>query len=92
MPSRIGIWKTDPTEPTKYGFESTVPTGVEQYQLPSGRIIDNKLFKYLIHEKGVYYEAGKPDTPITEYMFVEPVPLFSATIESLCQLAPRCKW
>ena len=87
LPSRIGIWKTDPTEPTKYGFESTVPGGVEQYQLPSGRIIDNKLFKYLIHEKGVYYEAGKPDTPITEYMFVEPVPLFSATIESLCQLA-----
>ena len=87
LPSRMGMFKTNPTEPTKYGFESTVPSGTEQYELPDGQILNNKVFKYLLHEKGVFYEAGKLDAPIEEYLQYEPVPLFAPTIDSLCQLA-----
>ncbi len=86
LPSRMGILKTD-TEPTKYGFEFKIPSGVEQYQLPDGEVINNKIFKYLLHEKAVFYEGGKPDVPVEEYLQYEPVPLFAPTIESLCQLA-----
>ena len=45
LPSRMGILKTNPTEVTKYGFEGSVPSGVEQYQLPDGEILNNKVFK-----------------------------------------------
>ena len=86
LPSRMGILKTD-TEPTKYGFEFKIPSGVEQYQLPDGEVINNKIFKYLLHEQAVFYEGGKPDVPVEEYLQYEPVPLFAPTIESLCQLA-----
>ena len=40
LPSRMGILKTD-TEPTKYGFEFKIPSGVEQYQLPDGEVCSN---------------------------------------------------
>lgn len=75
------------TEPTKYGFRFSIPTGLTQYQFWDGTISDNKLYQYLAGEKGLYFEAGKPDAPVEEHIAFEPIPLFKPTIEALCQLA-----
>ena len=82
----LGIIKTSPTKPNRYGFKFDVPTGIDQVQLFDGTILQNAIFKYLCSDKAVYFEDGSTDTPIEEYLFFEPVPLFSATIEALCQL------
>jgi len=82
----LGIIKTSPTKPNRYGFKFDVPTGIDQVQLFDGTILQNAIFKYLCSDKAVYFEEGSTDTPIEEYLFFEPVPLFSATIEALCQL------
>ena len=82
----LGIIKTSPTKPNRYGFKFDVPTGIDQVELFDGTILQNAIFKYLCSDKAVYFEEGNTDTPIEEYLFFEPVPLFSATIEALCQL------
>ena len=83
----LGIIKTSPTKPTRYGIKVEVPTGVSQVQLCDGTILENKIFRYLADNKSIYFEEGKPDVPIEECLYFGSVPLFAPTIDALCELA-----
>lgn len=67
----------------RYGFRYEIPTGISQYQFFDGSIVDNKVFSYL---KGftVYFQNSVFDFEIVDF---EPIPLFSATIDAICELA-----
>ena len=83
----LGVIKTSPTKPSKYGVKVAVPTGIDQLELYDGSILQNKVFKYLVDNKSIYFEEGKPDIPVEEFLYFDDVPLFAPTIDALCELA-----
>ena len=83
----LGIIKTSPTKPSKYGVKVAVPTGINQLELYDGSILENKIFKYLVDNKSIYFEEGRPDIPVEEFLYFDDVPLFAPTIDALCELA-----
>ena len=68
----------------RYGFRYEIPTGISQYQFFDGSIADNKVFSYLKGFKAVYFQNSVFDFEIVDF---EPIPLFSATIDAICELA-----
>lgn len=68
----------------RYGFRYEIPTGINQYQFFDGSIAENKVFPYLKGFKAVYYQNSVFNFELVDF---EPIPLFSATIDAICELA-----
>lgn len=69
---------------TKYGFKFQIPTGIKQYQYFDGAVDENKLWPYLQKYKFLYFQNN---VMVEEIVSFEPVPIFSATIDAICQIA-----
>ena len=73
-----------PSSDAKYGFRFRVPTGISQYELFDGTLLDSKIFPYLKEFKCLFFQNGVFNFELVD---LEPVPLFAPTIDALCKLA-----
>mgnify|MGYP003312051384 FL=1 len=78
-----GLIKSESDE-TKYGFKFQIPTGLNQYQYFDGSVGESKLWPYLQKYKFLYFQNN---IMIEEVLSFEPIPIFSATIDAICQIA-----
>ena len=83
LDSGCGLIKSESDE-TKYGFKFQIPTGLNQYQYFDGSIGESKLWPYLQKYKFLYFQNN---IMIEEVLSFEPIPIFSATIDAICQIA-----
>ena len=83
LDSGCGLFKSE-SAATKYGFKFEEPTGVGQYQYFDGSLGESKLWPYLHNYKFLYFQN---DVMVEEIVSLGPVPIFSATIDAICQIA-----